>query len=86
MAEPFVYEGEVILGCQEGGFAAPEIQLAEVEGDNPQGTTAKVRFAFGGDQPKTLDEVLRDEFGPTERLNSFGDERVGRLRITVESL
>ena len=82
----FVYEGEVVLGYQEGGFAAPSVDLQELHGGRPQGITAKVKGMNGIRQPKTLDEVLVESFGPVEELNNFGDESVGRLRITIERI
>lgn len=85
-AARFEYEGHVILSCQEGGYAAPTITLADLMGGTPQGVTAKVRALSGEAQAKTLDEVLAEQFGPTEHLNDFGDEAVGRLRITVQRI
>lgn len=83
----FTYEGDVELGCQEGGFAAPEIRLVDLEGGNPQGTTAKMQIMLtGGRAPKTLDEILTEQFGPATRLNDFGDDALGRLRITIERI
>jgi hypothetical protein len=80
----FTYEGEVMLGCQEGGFAAPEILLADTSGGTPQGVTAKFQASMTGGRPKTLDEVLSDVYGVEAEANRFGDKSLGRLKITVE--
>ncbi len=87
MSKSFKYEGDVVLLCQEGGFASPSIELCDVTAETlPPGITGKVRVLFSGESfGATLDEILKDQFG-VERMNSCGDERVGKLRITVEKL
>jgi hypothetical protein len=83
----FAYEGEVVLGCQEGGFAAPVVRLEDLPGGRPQDITAKGRAMFGGQPtPESLDEVLLEEFGAVGDPDDFGDQGVGRLKITVERL
>lgn len=81
-----VYEGDVVLRCQEGGFAHPAIECVGEPGGRPQDVAGKLSaFFHGGESAKTLDEMLVETFGLGER-DSIGDDHIARLRITVERI
>jgi hypothetical protein len=84
MSERVEYEGEVVLRCQEGGFAHPAIECGDMPGGVPQDVRGKLDAFLGGSSAMTLDQLLVDAFGPGERVD--GDDRLGRMRIVVERL
>lgn len=85
MSDKFTYEGEVVLRCQEGGYAAPEIELADCE-FVPNERTANITTILTGVNGRSLDGVLSSDFGVGAIVDRIGNESLGKLRITVERI
>lgn len=86
MSERVEYGGEVVLRSQEGGHASPAIECMDEPGEGAADVRATLdRFLGIGGEAATLDELLLKVFGSCGR-NDHGDERLGRLRITVERI
>jgi hypothetical protein len=77
-----IYEGEVVLECQEGGYATPTIALMDAD---PVGRLMDINSivkTLGGDSVGLpLSELLDTHFGSG---GGPGDKHLGVLRITVE--
>jgi hypothetical protein len=83
MTKPFVIEGDLVLYCQEGGFADDAFVLRKRE---PKGieefvnAVSNEHIGYGG-----LDELVIDHFGLKREMPS-GNTHVGWVRITIERI
>lgn len=84
-SDRLVYEGAVILCCQEGGFAHPAIRCLDGGAGEVVDLRDKLRALFDGAPSTTLDQLLVEIFGEGTDLG-MGDRGLGRLRITVERM
>jgi hypothetical protein len=77
-----IYEGEVVLECQEGGYATPTIALMDAD---PVGRlmdiNSLIKSLAGSRVGLPLSELLDKNFGSG---GGPGDKSLGVLRITVE--
>lgn len=84
--DKFEYEGRVMLGCQEGGFASPVIVLKDLESEGGRiadiNSVVRALFDNSGITLASLDEFLLRLFKDGDP-NEMGDIELGNLKITV---